>query len=96
MLIEWDEAKEKTNIHKHGLDFSLAEHVMTDPLTAIVYDRHQDGEHRYHAIAVVGGACLVMVHTYPEPDNENRVRVIGLRQATPNERKRYEEGRDDT
>jgi uncharacterized DUF497 family protein len=33
---------------------------------------------------------VVVVHTYPDPDDETRVHVIGLREATAHERKRYE------
>jgi uncharacterized DUF497 family protein len=44
-------------------------------------------------MAGVGGALTVLpvVHTFPDPDDNEKVRVIGLRQATPRERKRYEE-----
>jgi uncharacterized DUF497 family protein len=91
MILEWDDAKEKANVTKHGVDFSFAEHVVTDPLCALVYDRLENGEHRYHAVAVVGRKCLVVVHAYPDPDDESHIRVIGLREATPHERKRYEE-----
>lgn len=94
MDIEWDEDKERRNILKHGLDFSLAAHVAADPLGMVVHDRFQNGEHRFHAIGIVGGKCLVLVHTYPDPEDEDWIRVIGLREATAHERKRYEEGED--
>jgi hypothetical protein len=95
MRLEWDENKERTNIRRHGLDFSLAPHIVNDPLTVIVYDRHENGEHRYHAITMVQWTCLVLVHTYPDPDDEETIRVIGLREATSQERHRYEKGFDD-
>jgi uncharacterized DUF497 family protein len=84
--------KEEENKRKHGLDFSFAPIIFSDPLVLIVYDRYENGEHRYHAIATIGWTCFVLVHAYPDPDNEDLVRVIGLREATPYERKRYEEG----
>ena len=34
-----------------------------------------------------------MVHVYPDPDDEEWIHVIGLREATSHERKRYEERR---
>nr|WP_231712219.1 hypothetical protein [Vineibacter terrae] len=34
---------------------------------------------------------LVVVHTYPDPDDEARVRIIGARKATSHERRRYEQ-----
>ncbi len=65
MLLEWDEAKERRNVQKHGLDFSLARLLVRDPLGIVVYDRFENGEHRYHLLATVGATCLVLVHTYP-------------------------------
>jgi uncharacterized DUF497 family protein len=32
----------------------------------------------------------VVVHTYPDPDDDEHVRIIGARKATSHERKRYE------
>ncbi len=92
MLLEWNEAKERRNVKKHGLDFSLARLLVRDPLGIVVYDRFENREHRYHLLAIVGATCLVLVHTYPDPDNEDRMRVIGLRKATAHERRHYEAG----
>jgi len=88
--------KEQSNIKKHGLDFSFAAAVFADPLAVTIFDRVADGEERWHTIGVVGGGfkVLLLVHTFPEYDNEDRVHVIGLREATSHERKRYEEGGD--
>ncbi len=94
MKIDWHEEKQQRNIAKHKLDFSFAWYACTDPLAVVVYDRYENGEHRYHAIGVVGGKCLVVVHTHPDPNDEDWIRVIGLREATAHERKRYEEDRD--
>jgi len=92
MRIEWDESKEQKNVEKHKLDFSFAEFVLTDRLAVVIYDRNEDGEDRYHAIAWVNGKLLLVVHTYPDPDDETWIRVIGLREATAHERKRHEGG----
>ena len=92
MNLEWHKDKEQANIKKHGLDFSFADHMGKDPLGVVIYDKFENGEHRYHAIAMAGETLLVLVHTYPDPANEDRIRVIGLRKATPHERKQYEEG----
>ncbi len=95
MRIDKDDAKEKANIQKHGLDFSFAEYIFRDPLAVTVYDRFENGEHRWHALAWVGGKLLLAVYNFPDPDDEEWVRVIGLREATANERTRYEEGEFD-
>ena len=77
------------------MDFSFAEHVFRDPLAVTVYDRFERGEHRWHIFAWVGGKLLLVVHIFPDPDDETYVRVIGLREATANERIRYAEGEFD-
>lgn len=94
MDIEWDPFKEKMNRRNHkGLDFSLAEAVFADPMAVTVFDRVENGEERWHTIGAVGPdlKVLLVVHTFPDPDNEDHVRVIGLREATAHERRRYEQ-----
>jgi len=61
-------------------------------LRVIVPDRFEEGEQRWHAIGMVGPvAILVVVHSYPDPDDETLVRIIGARRATSHERRRYEQ-----
>ena len=91
MRIESDREKELANKRKHGLDFSFASLVFADPLAITVYDRYENGEDRWHTFGVVERFLLLVVHIYPDPDDDRWVRVIGLREATPHERKRYEE-----
>lgn len=93
MKITWDPRKEQLNIRNHGLGFSFAEAILSDPLAATVCDRFEGGEHRWHTIGAVRSdlKLLLVVHTYPDPDDDEWVRVIGLRPATANERRHYEE-----
>lgn len=91
MRFEWDSEKARRNLGKHGVSFELAQRVWDDPLHVIVPDRIEGGEQRWHAIGLVGSvAVLVVVHSYPDGDDE-RVRIIGARKATPAERRRYEQ-----
>ena len=94
MRITWRPEKERRNIRKHGLDFSIAAQVLADPLAETVWDGFVDGEERWctFGAASVGGRFLivVIVHTYPDPDDEAWIHVIGLREATAHERRRYE------
>ena len=92
MRIESDPAKELGNKRKHGLDFSFAALVFADPLAVTVYDRHENGEARWHTFGTVERYLLLVVHTHPDPEDDHWIRVIGLREATPHERKRYEAG----
>jgi uncharacterized protein len=98
MRISWDAGKERQNARKHGLDFSFAAPVFADPLAVTVFDRVVDREERWHTIGAVAAGpvfkVLLVVHTYPMPDDDNWVRVISLREADPRERKRYEDQND--
>lgn len=92
MRISKDDAKEASNIRKHKFDFSFADLIFRDPLAVTVYDRFENGEDRWHTFSKVRGVLLLVVHTYPDPNDDLWVRVIGLRKATPHERKCYEQG----
>jgi uncharacterized DUF497 family protein len=89
--IDKDLAKEELNRRNHGFDFSFAKIIFDDPLAVTVYDRFGNGEDRWHTFSPVGGTILLAVHSYPDPNTDNWVRVIGLRKATRRERKYYEE-----
>ena len=92
MRFEWDPRKARGNLAKHGVPFELAKLVFDDPLHVLLPDRIEEGQQRWHAIGMVGPvAILVVVHTYPDPDDEELVRIIGARKATPYERRRYAE-----
>ena len=94
MRIDKDINKEQANLLKHGLDFTFAEHVFNDTFAVTIYDRY-DGEDRWHTFAHVGGKVLLVVHTYPDRDDDTWSRVIGLPRGNPHERRRYEEGNFD-
>ena len=95
MRFTWDPVKECRNMRKHGLDFSFAAPIFADPWAATLFDRVVEGEERWHTIgAVAAGAIfkvLLVVHSYPDPEDDSWIRVISLREAEPKERKRYED-----
>jgi len=84
----WNEAKRKSNLKKHGLDFRDAHLVYENP-DKCTYDASRNDEYRVMdvALAVVKGRLLTLV--YSETDDE--VRVISFRNASREERKQYEE-----
>lgn len=93
MRFEWDLRKALTNIAKHGVSFTLAQEVWDDPVHIITLDRIVDGDERWHAIGSVDGVqMLVVVHSYPDADGTEVIRIIGARRATKHERRQYEEG----
>lgn len=92
MPFEWDEDKAISNLAKHGVSFELAQEVWNDPLHVILPDRVEGDEQRWHAIGLVGSVVvLVVVHSHPEHDDEDQIRIISARKATKHERRRYEQ-----
>jgi uncharacterized protein len=84
----WDEAKRKSNLEKHWLDFKDA-HLVYDNPGKCTYDSSHLGEHRLMdlAVAVVRGRLLALIYTVRGSD----VRVISFRPASREEREQYEE-----
>ena len=75
----WDEAKRKSNLKKHGLDFKDADLVYDNP-EKCTYRSSRDSEHRLMdiAMAVLRGRVLTLVYTERGSD----VRVISFRPAS--------------
>ena len=93
MRVEWDEAKSRSNLAKHGVSFETAMLVFDDPYHLSVRDRDVGGEERWQTFGLVGGVVLLLVaHTWSERDGEEIVRIISARKATARERQRYEQG----
>ncbi|MEO8724402.1 MAG: BrnT family toxin, partial [Sphingobium sp.] len=61
MNFEWDDDKAAANVRKHNVAFELAERVWDDPAHIIVFDRHENGEERWHAIGLVRGILILTV-----------------------------------
>jgi uncharacterized DUF497 family protein len=85
----WDPAKAEANTRKHGVEFLEAVTAFSDPLSVTVADPdHSVGQVRLLTLGVSArGRLLVIVHT----DVEDEIRLISARQATPRERRQYEE-----
>ena len=88
MQFEWDRAKAKRNLQKHGVSFDESVTVFYDPLTATFDDpAHSIGERRFVTIGYSKkGRLLVVSHT----ERGKTVRIISARPATRHERKRHE------
>jgi uncharacterized DUF497 family protein len=88
---EWDEEKSITNLRKHRVSFETAKLVFEDPNYLTEQDREIYGEARWRTIGMVDGVLILFVaHTVEEQDEEV-VRIISARKATPGERREYEE-----
>lgn len=91
MKFEWDEAKNKHNIKKHGFDLADAAELFTggDPFLVNLDASHDYGEDRWKGIGMLQGIVVVVV-IYTERDDDT-IRVISLRKANSREKNKYEE-----
>lgn len=87
MRVVWDPRKARGNLLKHGVRFSDAEGVLSDPHAITTEDRTAHGEQRFVSIGLDPvGRVLVVVYTYRGHD----LRLISARRATRKERHQYE------
>jgi len=89
---EWDEEKAQANLRTHKVSFDEATTVFSDPFSITIPDPdHSTDEERYIDIGTSDkGRLLVVSYT----ERGTNIRIISCRKATPNERRRYEEGND--
>ncbi len=91
MEFAWDESKNRLNKRKHHVSFETAISVFDDPFHVSRQDREVETEARWQTIGVVqGGRVLLVAHTIEEDDN--LIRVLSARKATPQERRIYAQG----
>jgi uncharacterized protein len=86
----WDAHKSRLNRRKPGISFDTAMRVFDDPYRVSTQDREVGGESRCQTIAMVQQSVLMVAHTVDE-ENE-AIRIISARKATPTERRIYAEG----
>ncbi len=85
MNFEWNEAKRKLNIKKHGIDFINAQIVFDDYTLTIEDDRFNYGEERFISFGFLEERVVAVVHT----ENDDSIRIISIRRATKYEEKAY-------
>ena len=89
MQVEWDPQKAASNLSKHGVRFSDAEAVLSDPDALTREDATAVGEQRFVSVgADAERRITVVVYTY----RGEGIRLISARPATAHERRTYEEG----
>ena len=87
---EWDEAKAKANLKKHGVSFEEAKSVFLDDQARMIPDPdHSVGEERFVMLGFSSSLKLLVVcHCFRA---EGRViRIISARKATRTEAQIYE------
>ena len=73
---EWDEAKDLSNLRKHGVSFYEAQHAFLDKNRIIAEDlSHSSNEQRYYCFGLNedGSGILTVRFTY----RSGRIRIIG-------------------
>jgi uncharacterized protein len=83
---EWDDAKAESNLAKHGVTFEEAAWAMTEPLS-LDFDDLVEPDNLITLAASPHGRILYIVSTV----RDERIRIISARDASPRERRRYEE-----
>ena len=84
----WDDDKATTNIAKHHITFEEASTVFADPLAAIFDDEAHSAEETRELIVGHSTSNRLLLVSFTERDGV--VRIISARQATPKERRDYE------
>ncbi len=90
---DWDDDKAAANLSKHGVSFTAAMAVFTDPLAMTRYDdEHSEAEERWVTLGQgPDGTLLLVVHTYTASDaNRALVRIISARHPTRREAQQYQ------
>lgn len=86
---EWEAAKARANVRKHGIAFEEAATVFLDDLAVPFGDpAHQD---RFILIGMSLQSNVLLV-VFAERAGGDNVRIISARRATRRERREYEEG----
>lgn len=88
---EWDEAKARNNLIKHGVGFDEAQSVFDDDFARVIYDEtHSKDEERFVILGMSKKLrILVVVHCLRQ--DELTIRLISARKATQNEQNQYKE-----
>ena len=83
---EFDPAKARSNLRKHGVSFAHAEQALRDPMAVTIEDPDAGGEQRFVTLGADAlGRVLVVVHT-PRGDG---TRLISARKASRGEAGQY-------
>jgi uncharacterized DUF497 family protein len=83
---EWDAAKGRSNLEKHGVSFEAARCVFDDVFACERFDIDDEhGEIRGVITGVVNDVVLTVVYT----ERGERIRIISARKATKHEQREY-------
>lgn len=82
---EWDPAKARANVRRHGVSFEEAQSVFYDEFAVQFFDEdHSSDEERFLMLGMSSGARLLLV-CHCEREAGNVIRIISARRATKRE-----------
>jgi hypothetical protein len=87
MKYEWDEAKNRQNLAKHGLSFEDAGQVLCGPCVTFEDDRFDYGEERLITLGLLAGRLVVIAHS----PRDEATRIISMRKGNRREQEIYQE-----
>lgn len=85
MRFEWDEAKRRSNIKRHGIDFVDVDEVFAGETITFLDDRYDYGEIRFLTFGLLWGEVVAIVHV----ETDEVIRVISVRRASKDEEETY-------
>ena len=86
MAQDFDPAKDKENLRKHGLLLTFGQEIFNDPAYLVLPSiREIDGEERFKAIGSVNHKVYTAVYTI----RDDRLRFISVRRSNKREERTY-------
>lgn len=82
---EWDDAKARSNLEKHGVSFEEASAVFDDPNALVEQDESDPYEERWATIGLADDRIFFVVSV----ERRERIRIISARRADRHEQDRY-------
>jgi uncharacterized DUF497 family protein len=88
---EWDEAKNRTNIKKHGVSFNEAATIFADKnILSLPDEEHSESEERWVSVGISKTLKVLFVaHLSLTPQNGGTIRIFSARKADPDEERDY-------
>jgi uncharacterized DUF497 family protein len=83
--LEWDEAKRRSNLWRHGIDFATLGEVFEGARVTDLDDRYDYGEERLITLGLLKGRVVAIVHTH----SKDVIRIISARKAEKHEEIKY-------
>ena len=92
LRFEWDPAKAKLNMRKHGVAFEDAQTAFSDERALIIDDPEQVEDETRLVLVGMSAALRVLVVVHVVQAEPDTIRIISARKATKSERGSYAKG----